>query len=316
MCGLLLGAACTNSGPGSANGDGRLTVLTSVYPFQFVAERVGGASITVTNLTEPGAEPHDLELSPRQVGSMTQAGMIIYEKGFQPAVDEAVAQSENPHVFDTTTVVPLEPVAATGHEGESETGEESGHGDEHGHDHAGDHTGELDPHVWLDPTRLSTIATAVANRLAEIDPSHADEYRANLERLRGELSNLDRDFRSGLTGCQRTEFITAHTAFGYLAKRYGLTQIGISGLSPDTEPSPARVAAIQREALEHQVTTIFTETLVSPAVAQAIAGDLGLRTDILDPIEGITAESKGGDYLAIMRTNLTALEGANGCPRI
>ncbi len=156
----------------------------------------------------------------------------------------------------------------------------------------------------------------MADRLAAVDPGQAGEYRANAERLRTELTELDDDFRSGLTGCQRTEFVTAHTAFGYLAKRYGLTQIGITGLSPDAEPSPARIAAIQREAREHEVTTIFTETLVSPAVAQAIAGDLGLKTDVLDPLEGITAESRGDDYVAIMRANLTALESANGCPRI
>ena len=310
-CALLVAGACANLGPGSPDGEGRLTVVTSVYPFQFVAERVGGPSITVNNLTEPGAEPHDLELSPRQVGALSQAGLIIYEKGFQPAVDEAVAQSENPDAFDTTSVVPLEPVPETGHAGEG--AEEGGHAHEH---ESGDHAGELDPHVWLDSTKLDTIAAAVADRLAAIDPDRADEYQANAERLRTELTDLDADFRSGLTGCQRTEFVTAHTAFGYLAKRYRLTQIGITGLTPDAEPSPARIAAIQREAREHAVTTIFTETLVSPAVAQAIAGDLGLKTDVLDPLEGITTESRGDDYFAIMRANLTALEKANGCPRV
>ena len=97
----------------------------------------------------------------------------------------------------------------------------------------------------------------------------------------------------GLETCARREFITSHAAFGYLARHYRLEQIAISGLSPEAEPSPARIAEVQDEAREHRITTIFYETLVSPAVAESIAGDLGLRTDVLDPIEGITDQSRG-----------------------
>ncbi|HLT61732.1 MAG TPA: metal ABC transporter substrate-binding protein, partial [Microlunatus sp.] len=157
------------------------------------------------------------------------------------------------------------------------------------------------------------IADAVADRLAEIDPDHAADYAANAERLRADLTELDQEFDSGLKSCERSEFITNHAAFGYLARKYGLTQIAISGLTPDTEPSPARIAAIHSEAREHKITTIFYETLVSPAVAEAVAGDLGLKTDVLDPIEGITPDSRGKDYLEVMRANLTALRTANGC---
>jgi zinc transport system substrate-binding protein len=298
--------ACAPNGGGPAGPEDRPSVVTSVYPFQFVAERIGGADVSVTNLTEPGVEPHDLELTPRQVGSLADAELVIYERGFQPAVDEAIAQNADDRAFDTTSVVPLEPVAAGGDP-------EAGHEQEEGHDHGGE--GDLDPHVWLDPTKLSTIASAMADRLAALHPAGAERYRSNADRLKSDLRELDEEFRSGFTGCARTEFITSHTAFGYLAKRYGLVQIGISGLNPDAEPSPARIAEIQREARDHGVTTIFTETLVSPAVARAVAGDLGLRTDILDPIEGLTAESRGRDYFAIMRANLSALERANGCPR-
>lgn len=317
---LLAVVACAGPSAGRSGGAQGPTIVTSVYPFQFVAERIAGPEATVTNLTEPGVEPHDLELTPRQVGSLVDAGLIVYEKGFQPAVDEAVSQSGNERAFDTTSGVPLEPVYAVDGNGavegngaaeEPEAGHDHGPGDAHGHDQEGG----LDPHVWLDPTKLSIIANAVAERLADIDPAGADRYRANAKRLATELARLDEDFRSGLTGCVRTEFITSHTAFGYLARRYRLTQIGISGLSPDAEPSPARIAEIQREAREHRVTTIFTETLVSPAVAEAVAGDLGLTTAVLDPIEGLTAESEGRDYFAIMRANLAALERANGCPR-
>src|SRR5215213_1246744 len=182
-----------------------------------------------------------------------------------------------------------------------------------GHTHQGAESGP-DPHVWLDPLQVATIANSVADRLAAIDPAGAADYQANVTRLDGQLTDLDARFHAGLTSCKRAEFITTHAAFGYLAERYGLSQIGISGLSPDDEASPARIADIQQEAAAHGITTIFFETLVSPAVAEAVASDLGFVTDVLDPIEGITADSRGRDYLTVMAANLAALRKANGCP--
>jgi zinc transport system substrate-binding protein len=149
--------------------------------------------------------------------------------------------------------------------------------------------------------------------LSELDPAHRADFDANARTLTDELDALDREFQQGLASCARPEFITTHAAFGYLADRYHLDQISVSGLSPEAEPSPARLAEVQREAREHQVTTIFYETLVSPAVAESLAGDLGLRTDVLDPIEGITDQSRGRDYVAVMRANLIALKTASGC---
>lgn len=303
---LLLGTACgaNESVGGSPGQPGQLSIVAAAYPFQFVAERVAGERGAVTSLTAPGAEPHDVELTPRQVASIAEADLVVYLKGFQPAVDEAVAQSGNPRVLDTTTVVPLRPLA------EDEHGEES-HGDERDH---GQGQGGLDPHVWLDPTKLISIVDAVAGRLAEQDPENAEAYRANAAALTQELTTLDQEYRTGLSPCVRREFVTTHAAFGYLADRYDLVQISIAGLSPDSEPSPARIAEVQREAKEHQITTIFYETLVSPDVARSIADDLGLKTDVLDPIEGITPESRGQDYLAVMRSNLPALRSAGECP--
>ena len=296
-----------NADPGAASdGPNRVDVVVAFYPFQFVAERVAGSHAGVTSLTQPGAEPHDLELTPRQTAAITTADLVIYERSFQPALDEAVAQSGNERVIDTATVVPLQPApAAEEHTEEEHAGEEHA---EEGVEHSG-----LDPHVWLDPVNLATIADAVARQLAAADPGHAADYAANAKTLTGDLATLGADLDAGLANCVRTEFVTTHAAFGYLARRVGFQQIGISGLSPDAEPSPARVAEVQREAREHGITTIFYETLVSPAVAQSIAGDLGLATDVLDPIEGITENSRGSDYLAVMRSNLTALRKANGC---
>jgi zinc transport system substrate-binding protein len=303
---LVALASCASAGPASTTPTatrGLLTVATAFYPLQFVAERVAGVHATVASLTQPGAEPHDLELTPGQVASLSTASLVLYEKGFQPAVDEAVAQSGNSAVLDTTTVVPLRP-ATTGDEHHAA----DEHAEEAGHDHS-----DLDPHVWLDPTSMSRIARAVQEQLSTIDPDHAADYASNADVLDKELTSLDESFRSGLAHCVRTDFITTHAAFGYLAERYHLNQIAISGLSPESEPSPARIAEVQREAREHKLTTIFTETLVSPRVAEAIAGDLGLVTDVLDPIEGITPESRGQDYLSVMASNLVALRKAGGC---
>ena len=313
---LLVPLAGCASGTQPTAGEGP-RIVTSAYPFQFVAERVAGTDGTVTNLTAPGAEPHDLELTPKQVGSLSDADLVVYEKGFQPAVDEAVSQSGAGNVLDTTSVVPLEPLTESGEHGGEHAGEgteepagETGDDHEHvtGPKAASIRTSGWTPPSW--PPSRPPWPTSWRRSIPSTPPSTGPTPSSSA----AELAALDQEFRSGLTGCLRTDFITSHTAFGYLATRYDLTQIGIGGLSPDTEPSPARIAAIQREATEHQVTTIFTETLASPAVAEAIAGDLGLRTDVLDPVEGITDKSRGQDYLAVMQANLTALQRANGCP--
>jgi zinc transport system substrate-binding protein len=300
---LLAASACGVSSSGAESGTGQraqLRVVTAFYPLQFVAERVSAGHAAVSTLTQPGVEPHDLELTARQVGSISTADLVVYERTFQPVVDEAVLQSGNQHVLDTTTVVPLTNYVPTA-------------GGQGATDASFPEHGGLDPHFWLDPTNLSAVATAVAERLATLDPDRAADYRARAATLIAELGGVDRSYRVGLANCRRTAFITTHAAFGYLAHRYGLSQIGINGISPDTESSPARIAEMHREATRLQVTTIFYETLVSPAVARSIAGDLGLATDVLDPLEGITGQSRGSDYLAVMAANLTALRKANSC---
>jgi zinc transport system substrate-binding protein len=299
MLPLLLTVGCAaGSTPtgGTATRTHALQIVAAFYPFQYAAERVAGDHAQVTSLSQPGAEPHDVELTALQVASVTTADLVVYERTFQAAVDEAVTQSDNPHVFDTSTAVPLQPLSA---------------GADDGHDHGGE-TGR-DPHVWLDPDNMITIADAIRDRLMAADPDHAADYRRNAAALDSELNALDRAYAEGLDSCVHREFITTHAAFGYLARRYGLTQIGINGLSPDAEPSPARIAEIQHEATDHHLTTIFSETLVSPALAQSIAGDLGLKTDVLDPIEGITGESRGHNYGEVMMANLTALRAAGDC---
>ncbi|WP_433551110.1 metal ABC transporter substrate-binding protein [Micromonospora zamorensis] len=295
---LGAGAGCS-SGDAAGADPQRVDVVAAFYPLQFLAERIGGDAVRVTNLAKPGAEPHDLELNPSQVGQVSDAELIVYLKGFQPAVDDAVAQNGGDRAFDVTSVQPLLDATAGGHDHEGE----EGHAEE---------SGGKDPHVWLDPTRLAGIGDELAQRLGKADAAHAADYTARAAALRAHLTTLDGEFKQGLATCQRREIVTSHAAFGYLADRYQLDQVGITGLSPDVEPSPQRLAHVIEEAKEHQATTIFFETLVSPKVAETIAGQVGAKTAVLDPIEGLAAGSNG-DYLSVMRTNLQTLQTALSC---
>ncbi|MEU8296944.1 metal ABC transporter substrate-binding protein [Micromonospora sp. NPDC048909] len=304
---LTLGgaAACSTDGPAGADPQ-RVDVVAAFYPLQFIAERIGGDAVRVTNLVKPGAEPHDLELNPSQVGEVSEAELIVYLKGFQPAVDEAIEQNAADRAFDVATVQPLRDATAGAHEHE---GEGAGATEEPGHE---EESGGKDPHLWLDPTRLATVADQLAERLGKVDPDRAADFTSRARALHADLEKLDGEYATGLTTCQRREIVTSHTAFGYLAERYRLEQVGITGLSPDVEPSPQRLAEVIEEAREHKATTIFFETLVSPKVAETIAGQVGARTAVLDPIEGL-ADGSGSDYLSVMRTNLQTLRTALGC---
>ncbi len=278
------------AGCGSPDGQGG-SVVAAFYPLQFVTERVGGSDVRVTNPVQPGAEPHDLELSPRQVAEISNARLVVYLRGFQPAVDEAVDQS-GVTALDVAGLVPL-----LDHEAQDAADE----------DHGGP-----DPHVWLDPTRLATIASAVADRLAELDPAHASGYDQRADALLADLAALDGEYTLGLGSCVRREIVVSHAAFGYLADRYDLRQIPITGLAPDSEPTPQALAAAADEARRVGATTIFFETLVSPDIAQTVADAVGAQTAVLDPIEGLQPGSSQ-DYLAVMRANLSTLRSALDC---
>jgi zinc transport system substrate-binding protein len=292
----LVVAGCGDDETASTT-DGR-TVLASFYPLAYVAERLVAPDGIVENLTQPGVEPHDLELTGQQVGSIADADLVLYLHGFQPAVDEAVEQNADDHSLDVAETVDPLPAA----EEESHEDEDGDHGDLEG-----------DPHVWLDPANLAAISQAVADELAEVVPDRADAVQDRADELIAELNALDEEFDSGLAQCERRVFVTSHEAFGYLADRYDLEQVGISGLSPDAEPSPARLAEVQEVVQAEGVTTIFYETLVSPKVAETMAEDLDLATAVLDPIEGLTDDTADEDYLTLMRANLDALRKANGC---
>jgi zinc transport system substrate-binding protein len=296
---LLLGCGSDLDGPAGGAGSAP-RVVAAFYPFVFVAGRVGGGDVVVESLTKPGAEPHDLELTPQQAATVSSADLLVYLRGFQPAVDAAVDQDGPRAALEVGTVDAGTP-AAQPRRRHPPNGPAADTPD-----------GDGDPHVWLDPVRLAAVTTRVGEQLAARDPQHADGYRARAATLAGELAALDREYSAGLRVCDRRVIVTSHAAFGHLAARYDLDQVAISGLSPEAEPSPARVAQVQRIVREEGVTTVFFETLVSPKVAETIAAEAGARTAVLDPIEGVAAGSNA-DYLSLMRANLAALRSALSC---
>jgi zinc transport system substrate-binding protein len=291
----LVLAGCSSAESTKTSG---IKVVAAFYPLEFVAKTIGGDLITIENMTPPGVEPHDLELTPKQIISLDNADLLLYISGFQPALEEAATQSAPADSLDIFTVSGLNLLGVT----------EDGHSD-------GDevHAAEelvSDPHVWLDPKRLILIANAVAAKLAQVDPDNSENYEVNRVAFVSELVALDVKFASGLASCERRLIVTSHAAFGYLADGYNLKQEAIAGLSPESEPTPNRLNEIGIEAKKDGTTTIFFETLASPKVAQTLADDLNISAAVLDPLEGISA---GKTYFSVMESNLIALRKALGC---
>lgn len=281
--------------------------MASFYPLQYLTEKIGGDLVSVESLTPPGAEPHDLELSNQKVQQLSQAGAVVYLKGFQSAVDKAIELNAPKTVIDVSTSVDL--VDAEKHESEldvTDDGEKTEEAHEHEHEH-----GSTDPHFWLDPTRMASAATQIGDALAQADPTNAETYKKNAASMKSQMEALSKKLVDGTAKCQHKEFVTSHEAFGYLADRTGLTQLGLSGLDPDSTPSPARLKQISDAVKAKGITTIFTEELLSPKVAETLAKDLGITTAVLDPIESQADDSK--DYEAVMNENLEALQKALSC---
>ncbi len=276
----LLAAACGGAADGD---DGRPTVATSVYPLFEAATRVGGERVEVVNLTPAGTEPHDVELSPDDVDGMLDAHLLLYlGGGFQPAVEEVAARRDGP------AIDLLDPEASGG---------------------------DVDPHIWLDPLRMIEIVEEVVPALAAADPAGEAEFAENAATYTSDLRALHERFERTLARCDRRTLVVSHAAFGHLTARYGLQQEPITGLSPESEPDPERLAQLIDLVKREGVTTIFTEPLVSPDVADTLARETGARTETLNPIEGLTRaeEDAGETYVSLMERNLDAIGKALGC---
>lgn len=271
----LLLAGC---GDDAAAGSGP-RIVTSYYALQYLAERVAGDHATVVNLTEPGQEPHDLELSLRQVAEVDEADVLLYQRGFQGAVDDAVDTVDPVHVVDAAQVVGL--------------------------------PSDGDPHIWLSPESMVATASALTSELADLDPDHRSDFEANLEALRADVNAVKDEYVAGLAECRIDTVVVSHDAFRNLPA--SVSWASINGLSPHSEPSPAHIAKL-RDLIEREgITTVFNEELASAQMADTLAADLGLETAVLDPIEGLSDDTADEDYLSLMRKNLAALRKANDC---
>ncbi|HEU0129814.1 MAG TPA: metal ABC transporter substrate-binding protein [Mycobacteriales bacterium] len=275
-CCLLAAGGCVRGGAVAAGA--RVRVVAGLYPLAFVAREVGGPLADVTDLTPSGAEPHDVELTAAQVGLVGEADVVLLVRGLQPALDDAAPRRRTLDAGSAGTPAPGAPAG--------------------------------DPHVWLDPVRMADLAGRVADVLARRDAEGAATYRANAAALAGRLRALHAETAAALGRCERREIVTGHAAFGQFAARYGLTQTGIAGVTPDAEPSPRRLAEIAGYVRAHGVRTIFAEALVSPKVADTVARETGARVAVLDPVEGVRG---GDDYFSVLRRDVATLRRELGC---
>jgi zinc transport system substrate-binding protein len=276
ICGMLVFSAVgCGGGAGSAGTPGKAKVVASFYPLAYAAEEVGNGGVGVENLTPAGAEPHDLEVSPQDVAAIREADLVLL-----------LGRGFQPQLEDAAgtgkNVLRLLDTPGLGLHSDG------------------------DPHVWLDPPRYVKLVGRIGQAFHEPDAT---------ARLQARLRDLDREYRSGLAHCERREIVTSHEAFGYLAERYGLEQVAITGLSPEVEPEPAKLQHVVELVRERGVTTIYFETLVSPRIAETVARETGAKTAVLNPIEGLTKDeiSKGENYFSLMRTNLRMLRDGLGC---
>jgi zinc transport system substrate-binding protein len=330
---VLSACGTTDTSPEDATaepGQDGLDVVVGFYPLEFATARIVGDLATVQTLTSPGVDPHDVELSPRSVASMQSADLVIHSSGLQAAVDEAVAQQAADHSLDVNEAADLVDTggaddhdhdhADDDHADDEHADDEHADDDHADDDHADDdhaedeHAhGDEDPHFWLDPQRMATVSQAIADRLAEVDPDNAAAYQDNAEALLGELTDLDAAYSEGLSSCEQEDMVTTHSAFGYVALNHGFHQIGITGVTPDAEPSAARLAEITEIVRETGVDTIYAEVLLGADIAETVAGETGAQVLVLDPLEGITDASPGTDYLEVMEANLDVLREGQHC---
>lgn len=287
---MILTPACAGSAGPSQAEDTSISVVASFYPLAFAAQRVGGDAVTVTNLTPPGVEPHDLELAPEALELIASADVVVYlSGGFQPAVEEAVEAEATGVVVDVAQGSGAGSDASVAADG--------------------------DPHIWLDPALYAGMVDRVATALVEVRTADAQTFLGNARRLEVELEQLDEEFRLGLAECDTRTMITNHAAFGYLVAAYDLDQWAISGSSPESEPDPARIAELVEVARDAGATTVFAEDLLSAEVVEILAAEAGLDSALLSPLEGLTEAqiAASDDYLSVMRRNLETLRDGLVC---
>lgn len=288
---LVLGGCTVNDSRDS----GKLEVAVTFYPLEYLVQRIGGEGVHVTSFVTPGVEPHEWEPTPRDVERIRQSKLFVYHgAGLDPWAAKLIRDlpKNGPQVVHATEGLSIRvgPAEKPGGTGE-------------------------DPHVWLDPEMYAKQAELVAEGLVKADPARSATYQANLADLKKDLESLKGDMTAGLAACLRKDFFTSHTAFSYLAARFGLNQVGIAGISPEDEPSPARMKEVVDELKKEGATHVYLETLASPKLSETIAREAGVKTLVLNPLEGLRKEEflAKKDYVSVMQENLNNLRTGLGC---
>ncbi len=262
-------------------------VAAGFYPLAYAAAQIGAGHVTVHDLGRPGVDAHDIDLTPQDMVTVSQARVVFYEKAFQPAVDAAVAAQASTRGFDVAPSADLTLVDAGG-EG-------------------------VNGHFWPDPVRFAGVAEAMGAELARVDPANASAYAANTARFVDRLHAIDRAFTTGLASCASRDLVTGHGAWSYFAMRFHLTARAIAGLSPEAEPDAQTLGTLTAYVRDHHIRTVFAEPLTSPALTDTLAQETGARVATLDPAEGLSAASLGTTYEEIMRNDLDALRAGLSC---
>ncbi len=277
----------------------KLQVMASFYPMYDFAKKIGGDHVEVTNMVPAGTEPHDWEPSAKDIAGLENAEVFVYSgAGLEYWAEDILQTLQNKDLVTVEASANITLLAAE---------EEGDHEEADGHDH-----GEYDPHVWLDPMKAKEEMANIRDAFSTADPAHAADYEANYQANAEKLDALDTEYRETLAKCSKKEIVVSHEAFGYLCGAYDITQMGIEGLMPDSEPDPARMAEITDFVRAHEVRVIFSEELVSEKVAQTIAKETGAEVETLNPLEGLSeAElAAGADYFSVMEDNLAKLAAA------
>lgn len=305
-CSLSL-TACAGPGNilGSTKGsDSRPTVAASFYPIAEIVQRVGGDDVQLLELTSPGIEPHDSELSAKQLDELSKADIVFYiGGGFQPDLEKAITSLSR-----TTVAIDLLKSVDVISSEDDHAGEEST-----GHDHG---NSDIDPHVWLDPANMAEMAITVA---AEISKMEAIESTTALtERLNtyaNELTAVGTLIDTTFASCERKELVSAHDAFTYFTKRANLIAVPISGVDPESEPSAKELEATAKIAKARNVTTVFFEEVLPKAFADTVAKAIGASIDSINAVETISQSDLniGVTYSSIMKSNITKIATALGC---
>jgi zinc transport system substrate-binding protein len=314
---IIVASGCSDS---NTKEESKATVVTSFYPLEFIVQELSGNDFEVVNVTPAGAEPHDLELNAKTTGQLLDADLaIVLGNGFQPAV-EKTAESRDGKTLEILTALKeksegafFKPVSLTR---PTHDGEDHGSKDEaDAHVEEEKKIDENDPHVWLDPKEMSSVVAIVADELAKIKPENKKTYKKNQVAFIAKLSKLDTKYKEALATCEIKTFVTSHDAFSRLAYRYGLSQESIAGVSPENEPTAAKLKELSELVKEKKIEYIFTEELVSKKVAETLSKQAGVKTEVLSPIEGLTQEqAKSGEtYFTLMESNLDLLSRALRC---